>query len=52
MEKISTRLLNWTSILGDSIRAQAETTATMPFIYPQRRADAGCSPRATRTLIR
>ena len=34
MEKITTRLMNWASILDEGTRAQAETTATMPFIYP------------------
>jgi tRNA-splicing ligase RtcB (3'-phosphate/5'-hydroxy nucleic acid ligase) len=34
MEKISQRLVNWASILEDNTRAQAETTATMPFIHP------------------
>ena len=34
MEQISKRLMNWASILEDNTRAQAETTAMMPFIYP------------------
>ncbi|SFP53903.1 tRNA-splicing ligase RtcB [Geodermatophilus dictyosporus] len=34
MEKISDRLLNWASILEPTTRAQAERTASMPFIHP------------------
>jgi tRNA-splicing ligase RtcB (3'-phosphate/5'-hydroxy nucleic acid ligase) len=34
MEKISDRLLNWASILEPTTRAQAERTASMPFIRP------------------
>jgi len=34
MERISARLMNWASILGDSTRTQAVTASTMPFIYP------------------
>jgi tRNA-splicing ligase RtcB len=34
MEQISDRLINWASILADNARAQAERTASMPFIYP------------------
>ncbi|MPZ67676.1 MAG: RtcB family protein [Pseudonocardiaceae bacterium] len=34
MEHISKRLLNWASVLEDKTRAQAETTASMPFIHP------------------
>lgn len=34
MEQISKRLMNWASILEDNTREQAETTATMPFIFP------------------
>lgn len=34
MEQISKRLMNWASILEDNTRAQAETTSSMPFIYP------------------
>jgi tRNA-splicing ligase RtcB len=34
MEQISKRLMNWASILEPQTRAQAEATATMPFIYP------------------
>lgn len=34
MEQISKRLMNWASILEPNTRAQAETTATMPFIHP------------------
>jgi tRNA-splicing ligase RtcB len=34
MEQISKKLMNWASILGENARAQAERTASMPFIYP------------------
>lgn len=34
MQQISKKLMNWASILEDNTRAQAETTATMPFIFP------------------
>jgi len=34
MEKISARLLNWASVLDEQTRAQAETTAALPFIFP------------------
>ena len=34
MEKITDRLLSWASILDDGTRAQAMTTAAMPFIHP------------------
>ncbi len=34
MERISTRLMNWASILEPNTRAQAEATASMPFIHP------------------
>jgi tRNA-splicing ligase RtcB len=34
MEKISSALLGWASILEPSTREQAMTTATMPFIHP------------------
>src|SRR5680860_1258870 len=34
MEQISKRLWNWASILEEKTRAQAELTATMPFIFP------------------
>jgi tRNA-splicing ligase RtcB len=34
MEQINPKLWNWASILEDSTRAQAVTTATMPFIHP------------------
>ena len=34
MEQINKRFMNWASILEDNTREQAETTATMPFIYP------------------
>lgn len=34
MEKIGTKLISWASILDDLTRAQAERTATMPFIHP------------------
>ena len=34
MEKISSTLLNWASILEDKTREQAELAARMPFIHP------------------
>jgi tRNA-splicing ligase RtcB (3'-phosphate/5'-hydroxy nucleic acid ligase) len=34
MEKVSNKLMNWASILDDQTRAQAEQTASMPFIHP------------------
>jgi tRNA-splicing ligase RtcB (3'-phosphate/5'-hydroxy nucleic acid ligase) len=34
MEQISKRLMNWASILDDKARAQAERTASMPFVFP------------------
>lgn len=34
MEQLSSRLMNWASILEDKTRAQAEATASMPFIHP------------------
>ena len=34
MEQISKRLMNWASILEAKTRAQAEATASMPFIFP------------------
>lgn len=34
MEQISNRLMNWASILEHDTRAQAEATASMPFIFP------------------
>lgn len=34
METLSPKLLSWASILDPGTRAQAETTATMPFIHP------------------
>jgi tRNA-splicing ligase RtcB len=34
MEKINAKLFNWASHLEAGTRAQAETTATMPFIHP------------------
>src|ERR671921_2750645 len=34
MQEISTRLLNWASIIAPNTQAQAELTSTMPFIYP------------------
>ncbi|GAA2151479.1 tRNA-splicing ligase RtcB [Humibacillus xanthopallidus] len=34
MEKISSTLISWASILEPATPAQAETTATMPFIHP------------------
>jgi tRNA-splicing ligase RtcB len=34
MEKLSTRLISWASILDDKTIEQARTASTMPFIYP------------------
>ncbi len=34
MEQVSKRLMNWASILEPNTRAQAEMTASMPFIHP------------------
>ncbi|MDQ4055648.1 MAG: RtcB family protein [Actinomycetota bacterium] len=34
MDRISDKLFSWASILEDQTRAQAETTARMPFIHP------------------
>ncbi|MDT9594206.1 RtcB family protein [Nocardioides zeae] len=34
MEHITPTLVNWASILEDSTRAQAVTTASMPFVFP------------------
>ncbi|SDR93922.1 tRNA-splicing ligase RtcB [Friedmanniella luteola] len=34
MEKINDRLLSWASVLDEKTRAQAESTSTMPFIFP------------------
>jgi tRNA-splicing ligase RtcB len=34
VEQISKRLMNWASILEPGTRAQAEMTASMPFIFP------------------
>ena len=34
MERISDKLMSWATILEDSTREQAQTTATMPFIFP------------------
>src|SRR5215469_7906472 len=34
MRQLSKRLMSWASILEDQTRAQAERTASMPFIYP------------------
>ncbi|GAB3086141.1 RtcB family protein [Nocardioides zeae] len=34
MDTISPTLLSWASILEDSTREQARTTATMPFVFP------------------
>lgn len=34
MEQINKRLMNWASILEPGTRAQAEATASMPFIHP------------------
>jgi len=34
MEKLTTRLLNWASVLDPQTKEQALTTSTMPFIYP------------------
>jgi tRNA-splicing ligase RtcB len=33
-QHLSKKLISWASILEDNTRQQAETTATMPFIYP------------------
>lgn len=34
MEQINNRLMNWASILEPATRAQAEMTASMPFVFP------------------
>ena len=34
MEQLTPKLMSWASILEDSTREQAETTARMPFIHP------------------
>lgn len=34
MERLAEKLLSWASILDDQTRAQAMTTASMPFIFP------------------
>src|SRR6184192_960103 len=34
MEQISTRLYSWASILEEKTRAQAQRTASMPFVQP------------------
>jgi tRNA-splicing ligase RtcB len=34
VEKLGDKLVNWASVLEEGTRKQAETTATMPFIYP------------------
>ena len=34
MERINAKLYNWASILEESTRDQALTTASMPFIFP------------------
>jgi tRNA-splicing ligase RtcB (3'-phosphate/5'-hydroxy nucleic acid ligase) len=34
VEQITRRLMNWASILEPKTRAQAELTASMPFIFP------------------
>ncbi|WP_040163101.1 RtcB family protein [Microbacterium gorillae] len=34
METISARLLNWASVLDEKTLDQAQTTATLPFIFP------------------
>lgn len=34
MEQISTKLINWASILDNGTLEQADTASTMPFIYP------------------
>jgi tRNA-splicing ligase RtcB len=34
VEQISKKLMNWASILEPNTRAQAEATASMPFIFP------------------
>jgi tRNA-splicing ligase RtcB len=36
MEQLTPKLMSWASILEDSTREQAETTARMPFIHPHR----------------
>ena len=33
-EHLSTRLINWASILEPTTREQAIRTSTMPFVYP------------------
>lgn len=33
-EHLAPKLISWASILEDNTRDQAETTATMPFVYP------------------
>ncbi|WP_375423352.1 RtcB family protein [uncultured Friedmanniella sp.] len=34
MDKISSRLISWASILDDKTRAQAELASAMPFVFP------------------
>src|SRR5947199_3913478 len=34
MEKVSTTLWNWASVLDPATREQAERASTMPFVYP------------------
>src|ERR1041384_1661384 len=34
MERLSARLLSWASLIDEKTLQQAETTATMPFIFP------------------
>src|SRR5437763_10737042 len=34
MEQITSRLMNWASILEDNTQEQAVATSSMPFIYP------------------
>ncbi len=34
VERITSKLLNWATILEDKTRRQAEMTSTMPFIFP------------------
>jgi tRNA-splicing ligase RtcB len=34
MQRLSEKLVNWASVLDEGTLAQAETTATMPFIFP------------------
>ncbi len=34
MEQVSKRFVSWASILEPDTRAQAEQTASMPFVFP------------------